>query len=95
MGVLILLSVILAVSYVSIVTHISMTSLTHMQVVGSAVYNLWFHPLATQPGPFFARISGIPSFYHACKGDRHIWSWRQFQIYGERKHRYRFSSPAY
>ncbi|KAI4642950.1 hypothetical protein J4E93_007019 [Alternaria ventricosa] len=53
-------------------------------LVYSTIYNLWFHPLAKQPGPLFARISGIPSFYHACKGDRHIWSWRQFQIYGDK-----------
>lgn len=46
------------------------------------MYNLYFHPLAHVPGPFWARISGIPSWYHAIRGDRHIWLWQQFQIYG-------------
>lgn len=36
------------------------------------------------PGPFFARASGIPSWYHAITGKRHIWLWQQFQIYGDR-----------
>jgi len=53
-------------------------------LVLTTIYNLWFHPLAKYPGPFFSRISGIPSFYYACKGDRHIWAWRQFQIYGDK-----------
>lgn len=29
-----------------------------------------------------AKVSGIPSFYHALKGDRHIWIWQCFQVYG-------------
>ncbi|KAI0104356.1 benzoate 4-monooxygenase cytochrome P450 [Daldinia grandis] len=49
-----------------------------------AIYNLFFHPLAHVPGPFWGRISGIPSWYHACRGDRHIWLWQLFQIYGDR-----------
>ncbi|KAF2032790.1 benzoate 4-monooxygenase cytochrome P450 [Setomelanomma holmii] len=53
-------------------------------ILVKAIYNLYFHPLAGQPGPFFCRISGIPSFYYACRGDRHIWSWRMFQIYGDK-----------
>jgi hypothetical protein len=34
------------------------------------------------PGPFLARVSGIPSWYYAGRGDRHIWIWQLFQIYG-------------
>jgi len=54
------------------------------QVIVTTVYNLFFHPLSHIPGPFFSRISSLPSFYHACKGDRHIWLWQQFQFYGSR-----------
>jgi len=52
------------------------------QFVLSAVYNLFFSPLANVPGPFLAKISGLPSYYHAIKGDRHIWVWQCLQIYG-------------
>ncbi|KAG6353515.1 hypothetical protein INS49_005476 [Diaporthe citri] len=47
-----------------------------------ALYNLFLHPLAHVPGPLWARASGIPSWYHASTGKRHIWLWQQFQIYG-------------
>jgi cytochrome P450 len=50
----------------------------------SIVYNLYLHPLAHVPGPFWARASGIPSWYHALTGKRHIWLWQQFQIYGHK-----------
>ena len=55
----------------------------HLQFASYAVYNLYFSPLAKIPGPFFAKISSWPSFYHAVKGDRHIWIWQGFQKYGE------------
>ncbi|KAI1112874.1 benzoate 4-monooxygenase cytochrome P450 [Nemania sp. NC0429] len=48
------------------------------------IYNLFFHPLAGVPGPLLARISSVPSWYHATRGDHHIWLTKQFQIYGER-----------
>ncbi|KAH6672865.1 cytochrome P450 monooxygenase-like protein [Halenospora varia] len=47
-------------------------------------YNLFLHPLAKVPGPIFARVSGIPSWYHAIRSDRHIWIWQLNQIYGAR-----------
>ncbi|KAJ3565253.1 hypothetical protein NPX13_g7573 [Xylaria arbuscula] len=49
-----------------------------------SLYNLIFHPLARVPGPFWARVSGIPSWYYAYRGDRHIWLQKQFQTYGYR-----------
>jgi hypothetical protein len=52
-------------------------------VATALVYNLLFHPLARVSGPLLARISISPSFYHAIKGDRHIWIWQDFQIYGD------------
>lgn len=47
-----------------------------------AAYNLFFSPLASVPGPFFAKVSGLPSYYHALRGDRHVWIWQCHQIYG-------------
>jgi cytochrome P450 len=49
----------------------------------STIYNLFLHPLSRTPGPFLSRISVWPSFYHACKGDRHVWIWQNHQIYGD------------
>jgi len=51
-------------------------------IATSAVYNLFFHPLAKTAGPIICRISVLPSFYHAIKGDRHVWIWQNFQRYG-------------
>jgi hypothetical protein len=53
-------------------------------VFSRGVYNVFFHPLSDIPGPFWARASGIPSWYYAYTGKRHIWLWQQFQIYGDR-----------
>ncbi|KAL9005175.1 MAG: hypothetical protein Q9188_002049 [Gyalolechia gomerana] len=32
--------------------------------------------------PFFAKISSLPSYYHALRGDRHVWILQCHQIYG-------------
>ncbi|KAI1424304.1 benzoate 4-monooxygenase cytochrome P450 [Xylaria sp. FL1777] len=53
-------------------------------ILAKGLYNLFFHPLAHVPGPFWARISGLPSWYYAYRGDRHIWLRKQFQMYGYR-----------
>jgi cytochrome P450 len=53
-------------------------------MIMSTLYNLYFHPLSHLPGPFFSRISSLASSYHAIKGDRHIWIWQQFQVYGHK-----------
>ncbi|KAH7310529.1 benzoate 4-monooxygenase cytochrome P450 [Stachybotrys elegans] len=50
--------------------------------IASALYNVYFHPLRKIPGPFWAKASEIPSWYHAAHGKRHIWLWQLFQIYG-------------
>lgn len=49
-----------------------------------AAYNLVFSPLANVPGPLFAKVSGLLSYYHALKGDHHLWIWQCHQIYGTR-----------
>ncbi|KAI1356967.1 benzoate 4-monooxygenase cytochrome P450 [Xylaria sp. FL0043] len=48
------------------------------------IYNIFFHPLAHIPGPFWARATGFPSWYHAITGNRHIWLLKQFELYGPR-----------
>ncbi|KAI0859874.1 benzoate 4-monooxygenase cytochrome P450 [Xylaria cubensis] len=53
-------------------------------LVANLIYNLVFHPLGHVPGPFWARASGIPSWYHAYTGKRHIWLRKQFDTYGYR-----------
>lgn len=38
--------------------------------------------MAKYPGPFFAKFSAWPAFYHTLGGDRHIWIWQCHQLYG-------------
>ncbi|KAI1472489.1 cytochrome P450 monooxygenase-like protein [Daldinia caldariorum] len=59
-------------------------SLGSLLLLTKTLYNLFFHPLSHVPGPFWSRISGLPAWYHTCRGNRHIWLWQQFQIYGDR-----------
>ncbi|KAJ5668939.1 hypothetical protein N7462_010009 [Penicillium macrosclerotiorum] len=47
-----------------------------------ALHRIYFHPLAKQPGPLLARLSSIPNWYHAKKGDRHVWLYRLHTEYG-------------
>ncbi|KUJ07888.1 benzoate 4-monooxygenase cytochrome P450 [Mollisia scopiformis] len=58
------------------------TALVLTITISQIIYNAFFHPLSKVPGPFLCRISGIPSWYYATRGDRHIWLWQLFQIYG-------------
>ncbi|KAG9237994.1 benzoate 4-monooxygenase cytochrome P450 [Amylocarpus encephaloides] len=62
---------------------IALASSTLLYFVISAIYNLYVGPLAKYPGPFFAKISSWPNFYHSLTGYRHIWIWQCHQIYGE------------
>ncbi|KAJ2988877.1 hypothetical protein NUW58_g3753 [Xylaria curta] len=50
----------------------------------NVIYNLYLHPLAGIPGSLLGRASGIPSWYYAYQGTRHIWLWQQFQIHGDK-----------
>ncbi|KAI1805889.1 cytochrome P450 [Daldinia bambusicola] len=55
-----------------------------LMFIANIIYNLFFHPLANIPGPLLARVSRIPSWSHAHRGDRYIWLWKQFQKYGDK-----------
>lgn len=48
----------------------------------TAVYRLYFHPLASYPGPFWARLTTFPSWWHTYNLDRHIWLRRLHDEYG-------------
>jgi cytochrome P450 len=52
------------------------------QITCTIVRRLIFHPLAAHGGPLLSRISAWPSWYHAAKGDRHIWLLRLHSRYG-------------
>ncbi|KAF7925501.1 uncharacterized protein EAE98_006726 [Botrytis deweyae] len=57
---------------------------TTIYLLGEAIYNAYFHPLADVPGPFWCKVSSWPSYLHARTGSRHIWIWQNHQIYGDR-----------
>lgn len=52
-------------------------------VLAIVVYRLHFHPLSRYPGPFWARITSFPSYWHTLRQDRHIWLWRLQEEYGK------------
>ncbi|KAF1933771.1 cytochrome P450 67 [Didymella exigua CBS 183.55] len=39
----------------------------------TAAYRLYFHPLASFPGPFWAKLSTFPAWWHSKNQDRHLW----------------------
>lgn len=47
-----------------------------------AIWRLYFHPLAKYPGPFWARLSTFPSWWHTVKQDRHVWLYSLQEQYG-------------
>ncbi|KAG8161257.1 hypothetical protein KVR01_009521 [Diaporthe batatas] len=51
-------------------------------IISTVVYRLYFHPLAKYPGPFWGKISEIPSYWHAVKQDRHLWLYQLQEQYG-------------
>ncbi|KAF2820122.1 cytochrome P450 [Ophiobolus disseminans] len=67
---------------ISQVLVISATSFA-VYYVANAIYCIFFHKLSTYPGPFFAKFSGLPSFYHTYRGNRHVWLWQCHEIYGD------------
>jgi len=51
-------------------------------VVYIIFYRLYLHPLAEYPGPFWAKISDLPSYWYTQKQDRHVWLLKLQQQYG-------------
>lgn len=51
-------------------------------LVSTVIYRVYFHPLAKYPGPFLAKISSFPSFWHGVKQDRHLWLYSLQEEYG-------------
>lgn len=58
-------------------------SVVVVYIFTTAIYRLFFHPLASFPGPFWARLTIIPSWWHTRPGDRHVWLYNLQQKYGE------------
>ncbi|KAF3049352.1 hypothetical protein E8E11_004388 [Didymella keratinophila] len=48
----------------------------------TAVYRLYFHPLAKFPGPFWAKLSTFPAWWHSKNQDRHLWHLSLQEEYG-------------
>jgi hypothetical protein len=58
------------------------TSLALAFLVYTVVYRLIFHPLAKFPGPIWARLTVLPSWWHTRTGDRHVWLYSLQEKYG-------------
>lgn len=67
-------------SYPSLVT-LGFSSVL-LYILITACYRLYFHPLAAFPGPFWARLTVIPSWWHTRTGDRHVWMHSLQEKYG-------------
>jgi hypothetical protein len=70
------------------------TSLLVAYVVVHSIYTLYFHPLAKFPGPFWAKLTVFPSWYHTRNQDRHIWLHRLQTQYGKQQMRIQFTRRA-
>ncbi|KAK2603236.1 hypothetical protein N8I77_009707 [Diaporthe amygdali] len=51
-------------------------------LISTVVYRLYLHPLAKYPGPFWAKITSFPSYWHALKQDRHLWLFQLQEEFG-------------
>lgn len=50
--------------------------------VSTVIYRVYFHPLSKYPGPFWAKVSLFPSYWHGLKKDRHLWLYQLQEEYG-------------
>ncbi|KAL6705468.1 hypothetical protein ACN47E_006733 [Coniothyrium glycines] len=56
--------------------------------ISTSIFLLFFHPLAKFPGPFWCKISVLPSWWHTKNQDRHLWLLALQEKYGS-EFRYR------
>lgn len=50
----------------------------------TALYNIFLHPYAKYPGPFWAKVTPLYSLWHAYVGDLHVDVLRCHNKYGMR-----------
>jgi hypothetical protein len=53
-------------------------------IISIAIYRLYFHPLAKYPGPFWAKLTSFPSWWHTKKQHRHLWLLSLQEKHGQR-----------
>jgi len=70
----------MAIPYPAILTTAAVTLVT--SVLYLVVYRLYFHPLAKYPGPFWAKVTDLPSWYYTRHQDRHVWMLKLQEEYG-------------
>ncbi|KAI0525943.1 hypothetical protein F5B22DRAFT_588426 [Xylaria bambusicola] len=51
-------------------------------VISVVIYQLFFHPLSSYPGPFLAKITYAYGGIHAIKGRHHLNTYKNFLKYG-------------
>ena len=70
----------MAIPYPAVLTTAAVTFVT--SVLYLVVYRLYFHPLAKYPGPFWAKVTDLPSWYYTRRQDRHVWLLKLQEKYG-------------
>lgn len=51
--------------------------------VGTAVYNVYFHPLSKYPGPLICKLTDAYYGYKLYGESSHVWMYEMEQKYGE------------
>ncbi|KAF2993989.1 hypothetical protein E8E13_001764 [Curvularia kusanoi] len=74
------MSILEGVLYTNVIALTVSLLLTYL--ISTVVYRVYFHPLARFPGPFWAKISTVPAWWHTRKQDRHLWLLSLQEKYG-------------
>lgn len=67
-------------SYPNVLTLGTLFAIVYILI--TVVYRLYFHPLAKFPGPFWAKLSTFPAWWHSKNQDRHLWHLSLQEQYG-------------